>query len=172
MIQYPPEANAMYNTTLCYLEQDGKYLMLHRVKKKNDINHHKWIGVGGKFEENESPEDCLFREVREETGLTLTSWRYRGIVTFISQWDSQFMHLFTADGFTGTIKPCDEGNLEWISKQDLLNLPMWEGDKIFLRLLDQDEPFFSLKLTYDGDRLTGAVLNGRPLALPQTTLEE
>lgn len=159
----PLEAIAMYNTTLCYIEHDGKYLMLHRVKKKNDCNHHKWIGIGGKFEDLESPEDCLFREVREETGLTLTAWRYRGIVTFVSQTDSQYMHLFTADGFSGTLKDCDEGNLEWIDKEKLCELPMWEGDRIFLELLAQDAPFFSLKLTYDGDRLTGAVLNGIPL---------
>lgn len=153
----------MRNTTLCYIEQDGQYLMLHRVKKKNDINHDKWIGVGGKFEGMESPEDCLLREVYEETGLTLTRYRYRGVVTFASEQDPQLMHLFTADGFTGTLKICDEGNLEWIDKKKLLSLPLWEGDKYFLRLLDQNAPFFSLKLVYDGDRLTQAVLNGRPL---------
>ena len=155
----------MLNTTLCYIEQDGKYLMLHRVKKKNDINHDKWIGIGGKFEELESPEDCLLREVKEETGLTLTRWRYRGIVTFVAEKDPQFMHLYTADGFTGRIKTCDEGNLEWIDKQKLLELPIWEGDKIFLWLLDEDAPFFSLKLVYDGDTLTEAVLDGVPMAL-------
>ena len=155
----------MINTTLCYIEQDGKYLMLHRVKKKNDINHDKWIGIGGKFEPQESPEACLLREALEETGLTLTSWRYRGIVTFVAGPDSEaeYMHLFTADGFTGTLKTCDEGVLEWIDKDKLLQLTLWEGDKIFLRLLDEDVPFFSLKLTYDGDRLTDARLNGRPL---------
>ena len=158
----------MLNTTLCYIEQDGKYLMLHRVKKKNDVNHDKWIGIGGKFETGESPEDCLLREAREETGLTLTRWRYRGIVTFLSAADAEaeYMHLFTADGFTGTLKTCDEGDLEWIEKERLLELTLWEGDKIFLKLLDQDAPFFSLKLTYDGDRLTEAVLNGRLIAAP------
>ncbi len=155
----------MLNTTLCYIEQDGKYLMLHRVKKKNDINHDKWIGIGGKFEELESPEDCLLREVKEETGLTLTRWRYRGIVTFVADQDPQFMHLYTANGFTGQIKTCDEGNLEWIDKKQLLELPIWEGDKIFLRLLDEDAPFFSLKLVYDGDGLMEAVLDGKPLPL-------
>ena len=140
--------------------------MLHRVKKKNDINHDKWIGIGGKFEELESPEDCLFREVREETGLTLTAWRYRGIVTFVADKDPQFMHLYTADGFSGQLKACDEGNLEWIDKHKLLELPIWEGDKIFLRLLEEDAPFFSLKLVYEGDTLVSAVLDGRPLALP------
>lgn len=156
----------MLNTTLCYIEQDGKYLMLHRVKKKHDINHDKWIGVGGKFEELESPEDCLLREVREETGLTLTRWRYRGIVTFVADRDSQFMHLFTADGFTGQLKTCDEGNLEWLERHKLLELPIWEGDKIFLHLLEQDAPFFSLKLVYQGDQLMEAVLNGAALPLP------
>ena len=153
----------MLNTTLCYIEQDDKYLMLHRVKKKNDINHDKWIGIGGKFEELESPEDCLLREVKEETGLTLTRWRYRGIVTFVAEKDPQFMHLYTADGFTGQIKTCDEGNLEWIEKKKLLELPIWEGDKIFLRLLDKNAPFFSLKLVYDGDTLMEAVLDGKPI---------
>ena len=152
----------MLNTTLCYIEQDGKYLMLHRVKKKNDINYDKWIGIGGKFEELESPEDCLLREAKEETGLTLTSWQYRGIVTFVADKDPQFMHLYTADGFEGELKTCEEGNLEWIEKKKLLELPIWEGDKIFLRLLDEDAPFFSLKLVYEGDTLMEAVLNGKP----------
>ncbi len=156
----------MLNTTLCYMEQEGKYLMLHRVKKKNDINHDKWIGIGGKFEELESPEDCLLREVREETGLTLTRWKYRGIVTFVADKDPQFMHLYTADGFTGALKTCDEGNLEWIEKEKLLALPIWEGDKIFLRLLDENAPFFSLKLVYEGDTLMEAVLDGKKMALP------
>ena len=153
----------MLNTTLCYIEQDGKYLMLHRVKKQNDINRDKWIGIGGKFEPGESPDDCLLREAREETGLTLTRWRFRGIVTFVSGGDTEYMHLFTADGFTGTLKTCDEGNLEWIDRRALLQLPMWEGDKIFLRLLEEDAPFFLLKLVYDGDRLIHAVLDGRTL---------
>ena len=154
----------MLNTTLCYIERGDEYLMLHRVKKKNDINKDKWIGLGGKFEENESPEDCLLREVREESGLTLTSWRYRGIVTFINtKCESEYMHLFTADGFEGEMKTCDEGELEWIKKSELQKLTLWEGDKIFLRLLDTAEPFFSLKLSYDGDELLEAVLNGKQL---------
>ena len=154
----------MLNTTLCYIERGDEYLMLHRIKKKNDINKDKWIGLGGKFEENESPEDCLMREVKEESGLTLTSWRYRGIVTFINtKCKSEFMHLFTADGFEGEMKSCDEGELEWIEKSELMKLTLWEGDKIFLRLLDTDEPFFSLKLSYDGDELLEAVLNGKQL---------
>lgn len=154
----------MLNTTLCYIERGDEYLMLHRVKKKNDINKDKWIGLGGKFEEDESPEDCLLREVREESGITLTSWRYRGIVTFINtKCESEFMHLFTADAFEGEMKTCSEGELEWIKKSELMKLTLWEGDKIFLRLLDTDEPFFSLKLSYDGDELLEAVLNGRKL---------
>lgn len=151
----------MINSTLCYIEKDNKYLMLHRVKKQNDLNQDKWIGIGGKFEDKESPEDCLLREAKEETGLTLTSYRYRGIVTFISDvWPTEYMHLFTADAYEGTIKECDEGVLEWIEKEKLLSLKLWEGDKIFLRLLDSDQPFFSLKLQYEGDDLILAVLNG------------
>ena len=156
----------MRNTTLCYIQSGGNYLLLHRTKKKNDQSHDKWLGIGGKFEDKESPEDCILREVQEETGLTLTSYQYRGIVTFVSDvWETEFMHLFTADGFTGTIRDCDEGELEWISKDRYLSLPMWEGDKIFLRLLQTDCPFFSLKLVYQGESLQSAVLNGTPLTL-------
>ena len=152
----------MINTTLCYIAQGEDYLMLHRVKKENDLNHDKWIGIGGKFEDKESPEDCVVREVLEETGLTLTSYRYRGLVTFVSdRWPTEYMHLFTADGFTGTLKECDEGVLEWIPRRRLLELPHWEGDAIFLDLIDrEDTPFFSLKLCYRGDQLEQAVLNG------------
>lgn len=154
----------MWNTTLCYIEQDGQYLMLHRVKKENDINRDKWIGIGGKFEDKESPEECLLREVREETGLTLTSYTYRGIVTFVSdQWDTEYMHLFTADGFTGDLIDCDEGTLEWVPKEQVPHLPTWAGDRIFLDLLTRDVPFFSLKLAYEGDDLVQAVLNGRDI---------
>jgi 8-oxo-dGTP diphosphatase len=130
-----------------------------------DENKDKWIGIGGKFEEGESPEDCLLREVREETGLTLKRWRYRGIVTFVSdQWGTEYMHLFTADAWEGRLRQdCDEGVLEWIDRERLLTLPIWEGDKIFLRLLDEGAPFFSLKLRYAGDRLAEAVLNGKKL---------
>ena len=151
----------MINTTLCYIEKDGCYLMLHRVKKKNDINHDKWIGIGGKFEDKESPEDCLLREVKEETGLTLTQWRYGGIVTFINDhYDTEFMHLFTADAFTGSLIECNEGDLEWVPIDKVLDLPIWEGDKIFLKLLQDRAPFFSLKVVYAGDTLVQAVLNG------------
>ena len=152
------------NSTLIYVERGDEYLMLHRTKKENDLNRDKWIGIGGKFEENESPEDCMLREAREETGLTLTSWRYRGIVTFLSdRWETEYMHLFTADGYSGMLRQCDEGDLAWIKKSELLKLKLWEGDKIFLRLLDSDEPFFSLKLKYEGDTLVLAVLNGKRL---------
>ena len=158
------ERETMRNTSLCYIELGGKYLMLHRVKKTVDENKDKWIGIGGKFEEGESPEDCVMREVLEETGLTLNSWRYRGIVTFVSdEWGTEYMHLFTSDDFSGKPRECDEGVLEWIEKERLLSLPIWEGDKIFLRLLDTDEPFFSLKLCYQGDRLVQAVLNGKKI---------
>ncbi len=155
----------MINTTLCYLEWDGKYLMLHRVKKANDPSHDKWIGVGGKFEDGESPEECALRETREETGLTLTSYRYRGLVTFVSdRWETEYMHLFTADAWEGELTACDEGELVWVEKSRLSTLPIWEGDKLFFRLLDEDIPFFSLKLTYAGETLTSATLNGKPLA--------
>lgn len=155
----------MQLTTLCYIEKDDSYLFLHRVSKKQDMNKDKWIGVGGKFEDKESPEDCLLREVKEETGLTLTSWRFRGIVTFVSdQWPTEYMFLYTADGFTGDMTLCDEGTLEWVKKREVENLNLWEGDKIFFRLLAEDAPFFSLKLSYEGDVLAGAVLNGKILA--------
>ena len=148
-------------TTLCYIEKDDQYLMLHRVSKKNDINKDKWIGVGGHFEPDESPEECLLREVREETGFTLTSYRFRGIVTFISdRWQTEYMCLYTADGFEGEMTECEEGVLTWVPKREIENLTIWEGDKIFLKLLAQEAPFFSLKLRYEGDTLAEAVLNG------------
>ena len=157
----------MKNTTLCYLEQDGCLLMLHRVKKVNDENQDKWIGVGGKLEDRESPEDCLLREVREETGLTLERWRYRGLVTFVSdKWETEYMHLYTADKFSGTMKECDEGNLEWVPREQVEHLPIWEGDKIFLRMIaDPETPFFSLKLVYRGDTLVDAALDGKKMEL-------
>ena len=154
----------MINSTLCYLERGDEYLMLHRVKKKNDINHDKWIGIGGKFEGEESPDECLLREAKEETGLTLTSWRCRGVVTFCNDCcEGEFMYLFTADGFEGTLKTCDEGDLQWVSREFMDSLPTWEGDKIFLDLLWKDAPFFLLKLRYDGDQLAEAVLNGEKI---------
>ena len=156
----------MRNTTLCHLEKDGCYLMLHRIKKEHDENRDKWVGIGGKFEEGESPEDCALREVREETGLIMRSWSYRGIVTFVSDlWGTEYMHLFHCADFSGTLRPCDEGELEWVDKQRLLSLPIWEGDRIFLRLLDSDRPFFSLKLRYEGEHLIEAVLDAKPLPL-------
>ncbi len=149
------------STTLCYLERGSQYLMLHRTKKENDLNHDKWLGVGGKFEEGESPEDCMLREVWEETGFTVTKWRYCGIVTFVSDlWEAEHMHLFVCNDWTGEQIVCNEGDLEWIEKKRLLELTMWEGDKIFLQLIDEKAPFFSLKLTYKGDDLQEAVLNG------------
>lgn len=156
------------NSSLIYLENSrGEYLMLHRVKKKNDINHDKWIGVGGGFEHGESPEECALRETREETGLTLTDCRFRGIVTFDCEGqETLYMHLFTASGWTGELTDCDEGELEWVPKEKVYDLPIWEGDKIFFRLLEQERPFFSLKLSYDkGDVLRRAMLDGEELAL-------
>ncbi len=145
----------MKHTTVCYIERDGKYLMIHRVKKQNDANHDKWIGIGGKLEPGESPHDCVRREVKEETGLTLGYLKYRGFITFISnEFGTEYMHLFSSQDFSGEVKEnCDEGVLEWIKKTDLLKIPMWEGDKIFLDLLDRDVPFFSLKLVYQDDKL-------------------
>lgn len=150
----------MFNTTLCYIEKDEKYLMLHRVKKKNDMNHDKWIGIGGKLEDGESPFDCARREILEETGLHTDVLSYRGIVTFVSdEFGTEYMHLFHTKQFSGEIrKDCDEGNLEWIEKEKLISLPIWEGDKIFLALLDQNTPFFSLKLCYKGDSLISHTL--------------
>lgn len=141
-------------TTLCYIEKNDKYLMLHRVKKKNDQSQDKWLGVGGHFEEGESPEECVLREVTEETGLTLTEYRYRGLVTFVSDmWEDEYMHLFTATGYEGDMTECDEGELVWIPKDEVYNLNLWEGDKIFFRLLEEDKGFFTLKVKYEGDKL-------------------
>lgn len=149
-------------TTLCYIEKDDCYLMLHRIKKEADVNKDKWIGVGGHFEKNESPEDCLLREVKEETGLTLTSWKFRGIVTFIAAgWPTEYMCLFTADEYTGTLRECSEGVLEWVPKDRLEELALWEGDKIFFRLLAEQDEFFSLKLEYEGDTLVRWSLDGK-----------
>ena len=141
----------MLNTTLVYVERDGQYLMLHRVKKEQDINRGKWIGVGG---ENESPVECAVRETFEETGLTLTDPQYRGVVTFVSdRYEGEYMHLFTADKFTGSLKECSEGELVWVDKARVPELPTWEGDRIFLGLIAEPGPFFSLKLVYEGDVL-------------------
>lgn len=148
------DGDMMKLTTLCYIEKDDKYLMLHRVKKKNDQNQDKWLGVGGHFEDGESPEDCVLREVKEETGLSLTEYRYRGLVTFVSdEYENEYMHLFTATGYDGEMIECDEGELVWIPKSDVFDLNIWEGDKIFFRLLEEECGFFSLKVRYKGDRL-------------------
>ena len=164
----------MINTTLCYLEKDKQYLMIHRIKKKNDCNHDKWIGIGGKFEEGESPEDCARREVFEETGLKVGKLEYRGIVTFVSKTGNEvyyeLMHLFRSDDFdtVSTLPQCDEGELEWIPKNEMNKLPHWQGDEIFLDLIDQEKqkvPFFSLKLVYENDKLKKAVLNEQELPL-------
>ena len=155
----------MHNSTLCYITRGDDVLMLHRVKKKNDINKDKWIGIGGKFEKEESPDECLLREALEETGLTLTSWQCRGVVTFLTEnpEDGEYMYLFTADGFEGELKECDEGDLQWISRDFLDQLPKWEGDQIFLDLLWANAPFFLLKLRYQGSSLVEAVLNGEKI---------
>ncbi len=155
----------MRNSTLCYITLGQEVLMLHRTKKEQDINKDKWIGIGGKFEADETPDECLLREAMEETGLALTSWQCRGVVTFLTEQPDQgeYMYLFTADGFDGTLKDCDEGDLQWVSRDFLSQLPKWEGDQIFLELLWQDAPFFLLKLRYCGDRLVEAVLNGQKL---------
>lgn len=155
----------MQNTSLIYIEENEKYLMLHRTKKENDYNHDKWIGIGGKFEEGESPEECITREVKEETGLTLTNLEYRGIVTFVSDNNyTEFMHIFWSNSFTGNLISCDEGDLEWVEKSKMNQLPHWKGDEIFLNLLDLRVPFFSLKLVYEKGILLNAILNGKKIA--------
>lgn len=154
------------NVTLCYLEREDAYLMLHRVKKENDLNHDKWVGIGGKFEDGESPEECMCREALEETGLTLINPTLRGIVTFVSdEWDTEYMFLYTCTEFEGTLTDCDEGVLEWVAKDKVPDLPIWEGDKIFFHLLDEKAPFFSLKLKYEGDTLVYAAQDGMELDL-------
>ncbi|TCS81747.1 8-oxo-dGTP diphosphatase [Muricomes intestini] len=154
-------------STLCYIEKNGCYLMLHRTVKKNDVNKDKWIGVGGHFEERESPEECLLREVKEETGYTLTSYKYRGILTFVYGKDVvEYISLYTADDFTGDLIACDEGELEWVDKKKLFELNIWEGDKIFFRLIEEDREFFSLKLVYDkSDILQYAALDGKKMEI-------
>jgi len=154
----------MRETSLCYIEHNGKLLLLHRTKKKDDPNEGKWIGVGGKFEDGESPEECMKREVLEETGLTVERYQYRGIVTFVSDTaETEYMHLFTVDKFSGEVSQCTEGELSWIASEQAAELPQWDGDKIFLSLITKSYPFFSLKLVYSGDRLLSALLDGRPV---------
>lgn len=150
----------MKNTTLCYIEQDNKYLMLHRIKKENDLNKDKWVGVGGKFEENETPDECILRETYEETGLTLLKYRLRGIITFISdKWEGEYMYLYTATEFEGDICECSEGNLKWVDKAEVPNLPIWEGDKLFFEELNKDRGFFTMKLRYEGETLVESNIN-------------
>jgi len=152
------------DSTLCYLFRGDEVLMMHRTRKKNDMNHDKWIAVGGRFEKGESPEECAMREVREETGLTMLSRQYRGVVTFISDvYETERMHLFTSDEFEGEMTDCDEGELVWMPKAELDALPQWEGDRIFHRLLKEGAPFFELELKYTGEKLTSARLNGQCL---------
>ncbi len=145
----------MILSTICYIEKDGKYLMLHRTKKENDINKEKWLGIGGKFEEKESPEECIIREVKEETNLTLKSCQLRGILTFVSTiCETEYIYLFTSDDFEGNLtKECKEGDLQWVEKEKIENLNLWEGDKIFLRKIRANAPFFTIKYEYDGDTL-------------------
>lgn len=144
----------MILSTLCYIEKDGKYLMLHRIKKKNDINKDKWIGIGGKFEEGESPEECIIRETKEETGLTLKSYQLRCIVTYVSTtWETEYMYVFTSNDFEGELIECNEGDLEWIEKEKITELNTWEGDRIFIEKLQKDNPFFTVKFEYDGEKL-------------------
>lgn len=151
-------------TTLCYIENEDAYLMMHRNKKEVDVNKDKWVGVGGHFENEESPEECLLREVMEETSLKLTSWRLRGVITFSTDtWPVEYMFLYTADGYEGHVGECNEGTLEWVPKDKVCDLPIWEGDKIFFRLLNENRPFFSLKLRYVGDTLVEAVVDGKPI---------
>lgn len=144
----------MRETTLCYIENDGCYLMLHRTKKKNDGSFEKWLGVGGKIELGESPEECILRETKEETGLNLTDYKYRGKVNFYSnQWEDEIMYLYTATGYTGQMIECNEGELQWIPMNQVMNLKLWEGDKIFLKLLIENAPFFNMEVHYKGDEL-------------------
>ena len=152
----------MKETTLCYIERGNQYLMLHRTRKENDANHDKWLGIGGHIEPGETPMACMLREAREETGLELLDCRYRGIVRFRSDhWDDEEMHLFTATRFTGEMIPCDEGDLEWIDKDRLMALTLWEGDRIFLKLLQDGAEGIDLTLRYEGEHLASAVLDGR-----------
>lgn len=156
-------------TTLCYVERDNAYLMMHRTKKENDVNKDKWIGIGGHVEDGESPEDCVRREAMEEAGLELSELQFRGLVTFCfrkeentgATWDDwEYMCLFTAKTDAEELPECNEGELVWVEKARVAELNLWEGDLIFFDLLNRNEPFFSLKLCYQGDQLTEVVQNG------------
>lgn len=154
----------MINTTLCYIEKEDKYLMLHRIKKQNDLNKDKWIGVGGKFEDKESPEDCVLREALEETGLTLNKPEFRGIVTFVSdEYETEYMHLFTSKSFSGSLKECSEGVLEWVNKKDVYSLSLWEGDKLFYVFWTALLPFSALSSSIKGKSWVFAALNGEKI---------
>ena len=154
----------MKETTLCYVQKDNNYLMLHRIKKEEDVNEGKWIGIGGRIEVGETPEQCLLREAKEETGLLLTSYQYRGIVHFRSEeYEDEDMHLFSADAFEGELTECNEGVLKWIDRDKLYDLPMWEGDKLFLGLIRSNANFFDLVLQYKGDKLVSSTLNGKKI---------
>lgn len=144
----------MILSTLCYIEKDGKYLMLHRTKKKNDINKDKWLGIGGKFEDGESPEECIIREVKEETGLTLNTYKLRCVVTYVStNWETEYMYVFTSNDFIGELIECNEGDLQWIEKDKVTELKTWEGDKIFIEKIKNNDSFFTVKFNYDGEKL-------------------
>ncbi len=159
--------HGMRISTLCYLEKEGQYLMLLRNKKEHDVNEGKWIGVGGKLEGAESPEECVCREVREETGLELRSYKLRGILTFSSVgWEDELIFIYTADSFDGRMKDCDEGELKWIDKDKIMELRLWEGDRIFLDLLMKGSPLFSMKLSYEGDVLVQKTLQVYTVSVP------
>ncbi|MFI3283629.1 MAG: 8-oxo-dGTP diphosphatase [Erysipelotrichaceae bacterium] len=149
------------NTSLCYIEKENQYLMLHRNKKAADLNQGKWIGVGGKFENNETPEACMIREVWEETNLHVLSYEYKGIVTFCYDEMIEYMHLFKVTKFEGEVSSSDEGTLKWIDKQAVYDLNLWEGDRYFLPLLEEKRAFFSMKLVYNKDKLIEVVLDGK-----------
>ena len=152
----------MVETTLCYIESEGRVLLFYRTRKKKDPNQGKWIGVGGHIEKGETPEMCVLREVWEETGLHLLDVRARGIVHFRSDVQpDEDMYLFTAEKFTGTLRDCEEGELAWVEKEKMFSLPMWAGDRVFLQLIQEDRDAFTCTLNYCGETLTSAQVDGR-----------
>ena len=145
-------------TSLVYLERDGKYLILHRTKKEFDENGDKWIGVGGKFEPGETPDECALREVKEEAGLMMTDFRLRGLIVFVSDvWGLEYMYLYTSTKWRGRLIDCDEGELVWLDKRELLTKKLWEGDRLFLKAIDERKEFFMMKFRYEGERLAEVV---------------